>query len=140
MTDTNIAPSHPAGVGKSSKGGHHIAFMAQPAFAAEAKLNVIGTNMWRPGTPGHRFYEEVLMQNPVTVQECIDKAGALAEPFTAKQIQGHLRWMFTAAGAFLEVDGQRFASPPAPVQKPTAKAEKPVKPKKAKKEAAKEAA
>ena len=69
---TPISPSHPAGQGKSKKGGHHIAFMAQPAFAPEAKLNVIGANMWRPGTPGHRLYEEVLSQNPVTVQECIN--------------------------------------------------------------------
>jgi hypothetical protein len=118
MTDvaivTPIAPAHPVGVGASQPGGHTKAFRAQPAFAPEAKLNVIGDNLWRPGTPGHRFYAEVLAQGPMTVQECIDKAAALVEPFSAKQVQGPLRWMFTSAGGFLEVDGQRFSAPPAP--------------------------
>ncbi len=108
-----IAPAHPAGQGKSQPGGHIQAWRAQPAFAPEATLTVIGGNLWRPGTPAHRFYEQVLGLGTVqTVQECIDKAGSLAEPFTAKQVQGHLRWMYTANGAFLEVDGQRYSAPP----------------------------
>jgi len=111
-----IAPSHPAGVGTSQPGGHIVAFRAQSAFPEEAKLNVIGGNMWKPGTPGHRFYAEVLSQNPATVQEAINTASALTEPFNAKQVQGHLRWMFTSAGGFLEVDGQRFSVPASTVK------------------------
>jgi hypothetical protein len=128
-TAVNVAPAHPAGQGKSQPGGHVRAWRAQPAFAPEAKLNVIGGNLWRPDTPSHRFYNEVLTKAPATVQECIDKAGALAEPFTAKAVQNMLRWMYTANGAFLEVDGERFAAPapvatvkPAPAKKSVAKA------------------
>jgi hypothetical protein len=144
-TTVTIAPAHPAGQGKSQPGGHVRAWRAQPAFALEAKLNVIGGNLWRPDTPSHRFYNEVLMQGPMTVQECIDKAGALVEPFTAKQVQAMLRWMFTANGAFLEVDGGRFAAPPAPVKqtspaKKAVKAEKPAKAAKAKQPKSAEAA
>jgi hypothetical protein len=80
--------------------------------------------MWRPGTPGHRFYEDVLLQNPATVQEAIEKAGALKEPFTAKAVQGHLRWMFTSAGGFLEVNGQRYSAPVAKAAKKSAKKSK----------------
>ena len=125
---TPIAPSHPAGTGTSQPGGHVQAFRAQPAFPVEAKLNVIGSNMWRPGAPGHRFYAEVLAKNPATVQDAIEKAAALKEPFNAKQVQTHLRWMFTSAGAFLEVGGKRHSA--ATVKKP-AKAslvKKPAKP------------
>ena len=142
-TTTPISPAHPNGQGNSKPGGHIQAWRAQPAFPAEAKLNIIGGNLWRPGTPAHRFYEEVLSQGPMSVQECIDKAGALAEPFTAKAVQGHLRWMFTANGAFLEVDGVRFVAPTTPVmgvEKPVqeAKVAKVAKTKKAKKAEAKE--
>ena len=108
---TLIAPAHPAGIGKATPGGHIKAWREQPAFALEAKLNIIGGNLWRPGTRAHEFYEQVLTQKPATVGDCIDKAEALAEPFTAKQVQGHLRWLFTANGAFLEVDGERFVAP-----------------------------
>jgi hypothetical protein len=137
-TATPIAPAHPAGQGTSKPGGHIQAFRAQPAFAIEAKLNVTGGNLWRPGTPGHRFYEQVLSQSPATVQEAIDKASALAEPFTAKHVQSHLRWMFTSAGGFLEVDGKRFAAPASPAVKKPAKVVKETKP--AKKSKAKAAA
>jgi hypothetical protein len=129
---TPIAPSHRAGVGTAKAGGHIQVFRAQSAFPVEATLTVTGGNMWRPGTPGRRFYAEVLSQNPATVQEAIDKAAALTEPFNAKQVQAHLRWMFTSAGGFLEVDGQRYSSPAAPVKKPakskeTSPAKKPAK-------------
>ena len=124
-----IAPAHPVGVGKATPGGHIKAWRAQPAFAAEAKLNIIGANLWRPNSPAHRFYEQVLTKAPATVGECIEMAKGLAEPFTEKQIQGHLRWMFTANGAFLEVDGQRYSAPVAPVKAKVvkkAKVEEPV--------------
>jgi hypothetical protein len=104
---------------------HIQAFRAQPVFADEAKLTVIG-HTWRDGTPGYRFYTEVLAQNPATVGEAIAKAEALSEPFTAKAVQGHLRWLYTSAGGLLEVDGVKYAAPivaekPKPVAKPKAK-------------------
>jgi hypothetical protein len=133
IATTPIAPSHPAGVGTAQAGGHIQAFRAQPAFPAESKINVTGGNMWRPGTPGYRFYEQVLLQGPATVQEAIDMGSALAEPINAKQIQAHLRWLYTSAGGFLEVDGQRYSAPTAPVVKKPAKAVKETKPAKAKK-------
>ena len=40
----------------------------------------------------------------------IDRAANLKEPFTAKQVQGHLRWMYTWGGGPLEIDGQRSAA------------------------------
>ena len=113
---------------------HIQAFRAQPMFAVEAKFAVIGGNTWKPGSPGHRFYDEVLAQNPATVQEAITKAAALKEPFNAKQVQGRLRWMFTSSGNLLEVDGQKFAAEPE-VVKPTVKPAKVAKPKKVKAEA-----
>jgi hypothetical protein len=79
---------------------HIQAFRALEAFAPEAKLNVIG-NPWRDGTPGFRFYTEVLAQDPATVGDAIAKAEALEEPFTAKAVQGHLRWLYTSAGGLL---------------------------------------
>ena len=132
IASTPIAPAHPGGVGTAKPGGHIAAFRAQPAFAVEATLTVTGGNLWRPGTPGHRFYEEVLGLGTVqTVQEAIDKAAALKEPFGAQQVQGHLRWMFTSAGGFLEVDGQKFSmpasSPVATVKKVAAKPAKATK-------------
>jgi hypothetical protein len=121
---TNIAPAHPAGQGKSQPGGHIRAWRMQPAFALEAKLNVIGANLWRPGTRAHEFYEKVLAKAPGTVGECIEMAKSLSEPFTEKQIQGHLRWAFTASGAFLEIDGQRYSAPPSSVKAVKASAKK----------------
>ena len=52
----------------------------------------------------------MLSKNPTTVQKAIDLAGKLDTPFTAKQVQGHLRWMFTAGE--LEVDGKSYAVEP----------------------------
>ena len=135
MSDVSIATpiAHPAGVGTAKAGGHIQAFRAQSAFPVEATLTVTGGDLWRPGTPGHRFYAEVLAQNPATVQEAIDKAAALVEPFNAKQVQAHLRWMFTSAGGFLEVDGVRYSAPAsapakaakeAPAKKPAKAAKK----------------
>jgi hypothetical protein len=118
---------------------HIQAFRAQEVFPLEAKLNVIG-HTWREGTPGYRFYQEVLAQNPATVGECIGKAGSLAEPFSEKAVQGHLRWLYTSAGGLLEVDGVKFATPiVAEKPKPVAQTKK-SKAKKAKKAEAQAAA
>jgi hypothetical protein len=63
--------------------------------------------------------ELVLSKNPSTVQKVLDLAAKLEQPFTAKQVQGHLRWMYTAGE--LEVDGKRYivqAKPKAAKAKP----------------------
>jgi hypothetical protein len=108
---------------------HTAAFRAQAPFAPEASLVVTGGNTWRPGTPGHRFFAEVLSQNPATVQAAIDLASSLAEPFSVKATQGHMRWLYTSAGGLLEVDGQKFVAPEKPAKSPkvkvVAKAEEP---------------
>ena len=59
---------------------HIAAFRALQAFAPESKINVIG-NPWRDGTPGYRFYEHVLAQNPATVGAVIELAGKQKSPF-----------------------------------------------------------
>jgi hypothetical protein len=104
---------------------HIQAFRAQKDFAPEAKL-VVGESVWKSGVAGDRLYREVLAKKPSTVQAAIDKAAALAEPFTEKQVQGHLKWMFTAGR--LEIDGKSFAVK-AKAAKPKAepKAAKPTK-------------
>jgi hypothetical protein len=100
---------------------HSAAFKAQSDFAPESKIKV-GNDIWTPETAGARLYAEVLSKNPGTVQKVIDKAAALDPPFTSKQTQGHLRWLYTAGQ--LEVDGVSFTLPvkqPKAAKAPTAK-------------------
>ena len=105
---------------------HANAFKAQADFSVEAKIKV-GQDIWTEGTLGARLYELVLSKNPATVQKAIDKAAALDPPFTAKQVQGHLRWIYTAGE--LEVDGKRYIVQAKPAKEPkaakVAKVEKP---------------
>jgi hypothetical protein len=85
---------------------HVAAFRAQSDFPVESKIKV-GASVWpTPKTAGARLYELVLSKKPSTVQKVIDAAAELKVPFTAKQVQGHLRWMFTAGE--LEVDGKSY--------------------------------
>ena len=84
---------------------HSAAFRAQADFAPEAKIKV-GNDIWTPETAGSRLYTQVLSKNPATVQKVIDLAGKLNAPFTAKQVNGHLRWMYTTGE--LEVDGKSY--------------------------------
>jgi hypothetical protein len=100
---------------------HTAAFKAQSDFAPESKIKV-GNDIWTPETAGARLYAEVLSKNPGTVQKVIDKAAALDPPFTSKQTQGHLRWLYTAGQ--LEVDGKSYIVPakePKAAKVPTAK-------------------
>jgi hypothetical protein len=100
---------------------HTAAFKAQSDFAPESKIKV-GNDIWTPETAGARLYAEVLSKNPGTVQKVIDKAAALDPPFTVKQVQGHLRWLYTAGQ--LEVDGKSYIVPakePKAAKVPTAK-------------------
>ena len=95
---------------------HTAAFKAQKDFAPEAKLKV-GSDIWTPETAGARFYAQVLAQKPTTVQKAIDLAAELKEqPFTAKAVQGHLRWLFTAGQ--LEVDGKIYIVPAKATKEP----------------------
>jgi hypothetical protein len=98
---------------------HTAAFRAQSDFAPEAKIKV-GKSVWSDGVAGARLYEQVLSKYPGTIQKVLDMAAELKPPFTAKAVQGHLRWMFT--GGQLEVDGTSF-----PVAPKVAKAPKPAK-------------
>ena len=84
---------------------HSKAFAAQEPFALESKLKV-GADVWTSGTHGSRLYAEVLSKNPSTVGNAIKKAASLSPPFTEKQVQGHIRWLFTAGE--LEVDGKSY--------------------------------
>jgi hypothetical protein len=110
-------------------GVDEIAIRAQEDFALDAKLK-IGNDIWTPETAGARFYEQVLSKKPTTVQKAIDLASELKEqPFTAKQVMGHLKWLFTTGE--LEVDGKSYTpktkepkAAKAPQAKPEAKAKK----------------
>lgn len=100
---------------------HTQAFRAQSDFPAEAKIKV-GENIWTPETAGSRLYTEVLSKNPSTVGKAIDLAAKLDAPFTVKQVQGHLKWIYTAGE--MEVDGKSYPVE-AKVAKPEPKVEKP---------------
>ena len=100
---------------------HTAAFKAQKDFAPEAKLKV-GSDIWTADTAGSRFYAQVLSKKPATVQKAIDLAAALDPAFTVKQVQGHLRWIYTAGE--LAVDDKTYT---VPVKEPKAKPAKEVK-------------
>jgi hypothetical protein len=102
---------------------HADAFKAQGEFAVESKIKV-GSSVWpTPETAGARLYELVLSKKPATIQKVIDLAADLKEPFTAKQVQGHLRWLYTAGE--LEVDGKSYTPRTAPKKAPKPTAPKP---------------
>jgi hypothetical protein len=100
---------------------HTSAFKAQSDFAPESKIKV-GSDIWTPETAGARLYAEVLSKKPSTVQKAIDLAAALDPAFTVKQVQGHLRWLYTAGQ--LTVDDKTYIVPakePKVAKAPTAK-------------------
>jgi hypothetical protein len=103
---------------------HTAAFRAQSDFAPEAKIKV-GNSVWSEGVDGARLYAEVLSKHPGTVGKAIALASELKErPFTAKAIQGHLKWLYTAGE--LEVDGVSYDVPvkaPKPAKAEAAKPE-----------------
>jgi hypothetical protein len=67
----------------------------------------------------------VLSKKPTTVQKAIALASELKEsPFTAKQVQGHLRWLY--ATGQLEVDGKSY-TPKVKEPKAAKATKKPVK-------------
>ena len=92
---------------------HTAAFKAQSDFALDSKIKV-GESVWTPETAGARLYEQVLSKKPTTVQKAIDLAAALDPPLTVKQVQGHLRWLYT--GGQLEVDGKSYIVPAKPTK------------------------
>jgi hypothetical protein len=96
---------------------HANAFRVQADFPVESKLK-IGANIWSEGTAGERLYEKVLSKNPATVGKAIDMAAKLEPPFTAKQVMGHLRWIYTAGQ--LAVDGKSYTVQAKPAKEPKA--------------------
>jgi hypothetical protein len=105
---------------------HIAAFRAQADFPVEAKIKV-GASVWQsPETAGARLYELVLSKRPSTIQKVLDAAAELKPPFTVKQVQGHLKWLYTAGN--LEVDGTSYvvqAKAPKAAKVEAPKAEKP---------------
>src|SRR5271166_6649443 len=88
-----------------SNGEHVEAYKAQPNFAPTAKLRLVSDeNPWGYGTPGHAFYTNVIAKNPATVQEALN----LAKAAGIKDTQGHLKWLYTWDGGYLEVDGKSW--------------------------------
>jgi hypothetical protein len=84
---------------------HADAFRSQVEFPGEAKIKV-GNDIWSAETAGSRLYAQVLSKKPATVGKAIDMAAELKEPFTAKQVMGHLRWLYTAGE--LQVDEKSY--------------------------------
>jgi hypothetical protein len=122
MSTTPVAPRVGA-QGTSTPGGHYVAYRNQAPFALEASLKLIsGTNPWRPNTPGTRFYTAVLAKNPATVAAAI----ALGKDagFKAREVQNHLRWLYTWGGSYVEVGGKVYSPPVAPAPAPKAKKSK----------------
>jgi hypothetical protein len=127
VTTMSATPNTPVApvvgkVGSSVKGGHIEAYRAQAKFLPSDTLRVIpGTNNpWRPGTPGHAFYTAVLANGPATVGAAIEMAAKSKPSFRAVDVQGHLRWLYTWGGAYLEVNGKLYSSeaPAAPAKAP----------------------
>ena len=105
-TNVAIAPRHPAGTGKSTKGGHVVAWRGCKSFDPSATITVVDlVNRWRQGTPGSDFFEAVLAKKPATVQAALDLAKAAG--IGASDAQGHLRWYFTW-GSHIQVNGQFY--------------------------------
>jgi hypothetical protein len=117
-----LAVSHPAGTGTSVKGGHILAWRAQPKFPVDASIALVpGTsNPWREGCEGRKFYDLVLSK-ATTVQQAID-LGAKLMGLKPNQVQGHLRWIYTDNGAYVTIGGRRWAMPEGgiPVKAPRA--------------------
>jgi hypothetical protein len=113
--------------GSSTPGGHYVAYRAQGAFALDASLKLIsGSNPWRPNTPGFRFYTAVLAKSPATVGAAVTLGKDAG--FKPREVQNHLRWLYTWGGSYVEIGGKVFSPPvgtaPAPVAKAPAKAPK----------------
>lgn len=129
---TPVAPAQGEQGVRLSHGGHIQAYKAQASFAPTATLELIsGTNPWRRNTLGHDFYVKVLGNAPKTVADAL-AIGAKAG-LKARDVQGHLRWLYTWGGSYIRIAGNVYSPPVAPVSEPVApKAEKPAKVRKSK--------
>ena len=86
---------------------HAEAFRAQGKFDLTDTLELIShKNPWTPGSLGDQFYKAALVRNPATVQAAITLAAAAG--FSAADVQGHLRWLYTWGGEYLRVNGKRY--------------------------------
>jgi len=88
----------------------------QPDFALSDLLQVVDQHPWKKaGTAGRRFYDEVLAHWPLPVSAAIAlvRARGIDRYYssgvkTAEAVtQGHLRWMYTADNAPLQINGKR---------------------------------
>lgn len=114
ITTTPVAPTV-GQQGQKTHGGHYTAYRAQPAFAPTASLELIsGNNPWRPYTPGHNFYVQVLAKTPATIGAALELAKGAG--IKANDAQKHLRWLYTWGGSYIRVDGQVYSPPQAPVR------------------------
>jgi hypothetical protein len=125
ISNTPVAPVVGA-QGSSTPGGHYVAYKAQGRFDLSASLKLVSsTNPWRPNTPGFRFYQAVLAKAPATVGAAVTLG--VASGFKAREVQNHLRWLYTWGGSYIRIAGQVFVPPvaapkAAPVKAPKAKA------------------
>lgn len=100
--------------GKSVKGPHIQAWRACDKFAHDASIEMVAGsgNLWKENTPGDRFYKLVLAKNPKTVGEAVSLAGKLNPAMRESEVQGHLRWIYTASGAYIRIGGKAFPADP----------------------------
>lgn len=126
ISNTPVAPVVGVQGHKSQHGGHYLAYKGQPAFALDSTLAIVqGTNNpWRPGTPGHSFYEAVLTKKPATVKAALELANS-ALGLKPAQAQAHLRWLYTWGGAYLQVNGALYGAQAPVVVAQEPKAEEP---------------
>jgi hypothetical protein len=128
VINTPVAPVV-GSVGSSSKGGHILAYRAQAKFLLTDTLRIVpgSNNPWRPNTPGYLFYSQVLANAPATVGAAIEMGAKSKPAFRAVDVQGHLRWLYTWGGAYLEVNGKLHSAPATTARKAPAKAKSPAK-------------
>ena len=111
--------------GHATKGAHVLAWQALSksdwvAGNSTATLQLVsGTNTWRPGTPGHTFYNSVLMplcgngQSSTVAQvlEAAVAAGFKAKGYAGPQgAPGHITWLY-AIGGHLAINGLLYGQP-----------------------------
>jgi hypothetical protein len=89
--------------------GHWKRCLREMQLTSNTSLRVISAyNPWRAGSPGDRFWREVLTKRPATFGEAMALGKACSKPFTAKQAKEHLLWLYTWGGFYIEIDGKRW--------------------------------
>jgi hypothetical protein len=116
-----VSPAHPEGVGSRKYGGHVTAYLSCPRFDRATKIALGSTNNpWHDYTPAHTMFVSVLLPltkngtKETTVGDVIDASAKLKTKFsfTAREVQDHLRWLFTGSYA-CKLDGKFYPELPA---------------------------